>query len=90
VSEPPKRRRGRPSAGLTVRTALRALPEDLAQLEALTKRLSGFDQADVMRAALRLGMVLLELEPSLLMAGMGASTKRRAAVKALLRGGADG
>ncbi len=72
-----------------MRTALRALPEDLAQLEALTKKLGGFDQADVMRAALRLGMVLLELEPSLLMAGMGPSPRRRAAVKAALRGGAD-
>lgn len=80
-----KTKRGRPSTGLTVRTALRALPEDMAQLEALTRKLGGFDQSDVMRAALRLGMVLLEIDPALMMAGVGPASKRRAAVKALLR-----
>lgn len=75
--------RGRPrsNAGMTERLALRMLPEDAEQLAALVGKLAGFDQSTVARAAMRLGLMVLELDPGLIMAGVGTAKQRRAALK---------
>jgi hypothetical protein len=78
-----KRGRGRPrsEAGMTTRIALRTLPEDTEQLAALGHVLAGFDLPRIARSAFRLGMTVLELEPSLIVAGAGPAKQRRAALK---------
>ena len=85
MSEKPKSGRGRPKSetGMTARIALRTVPEDLEQLGGLVSKLAGFDQPTIARGALRLGLTLLELDPSLIVAGVGPSAKRRSALKAL-------
>ncbi|MCU1279470.1 MAG: hypothetical protein JWM53_3016 [bacterium] len=75
--------RGRPrsDAGLTARIALRTVPEDTEQLAAVAAKLPGFDQPTIARAALRLGLTLLDLEPELIVAGVGPAKQRRAMLK---------
>jgi len=78
-----KRGRGRPpkDATLSGRIMVRTLPEDMEQLAALAAKLAGFDPPTIARAAFRLGLTVLELEPGLIVAGVGPSKPRRAALK---------
>lgn len=79
-----KKGRGRPRVevgGMTARIALRTLPEDTEQLAALGEKLAGFDQPTIARAALRIGLTALELDPSLIVAGVGPAKQRRAVLK---------
>jgi hypothetical protein len=85
---PPKRKTGRPAlgtAGMTGRIVLRTFAEDIEQLEALVRTFEGFEQPTIARAALRIGLTMLELEPTLLLLGPATKPKRELAVKALLK-----
>jgi hypothetical protein len=64
------------------RINIRVLPEDLATLNAAGSTiLPGLDQADIARAALRLGLAILELDPSLFLVAGAPSPKRLEALK---------
>ena len=85
---PPKRKAGRPalgSAGMTGRILIRTFAEDIEQLVALVRSFEGFEQPTIARAALRIGLTMLELEPTLLLLGAATKPKREQAIKALLK-----
>jgi hypothetical protein len=84
-----KRKRGRPplgDAGMTEKIFVRAHLDDKKQLTALSAKLDGFDVPAITRAAFRLGMTVLELDPSLMLPGIvPVPAKRRAAIRAALK-----
>jgi hypothetical protein len=67
------RGRGRPRSDVKMvdRLNLRVLPQDLDHLGAIGEKLPGFDQAELARAAMRLGLAILELDPTLFLAAAG-------------------
>jgi hypothetical protein len=76
------KKKGRPpidESGMTARMAMRLSPEDAEQIAQLKAKMGG--EPAITRAALRIGLTVLELEPSLLVAGLGPAAKRRAALK---------
>jgi hypothetical protein len=74
------RGRGRPRSDVKMvdRLNLRVLPQDLDHLEAIGEKLPGFDQAEIARAAVRLGLALLELDPTLFLAAAGGPVAQEA------------
>ena len=87
TSFPPKPKRGRPTAGSAAvvgRLALRVTAEDLDEIGALVRSFEGFDQPTICRAALRLGLTLLQLQSSLLLVGGATPSKRQESVRALI------
>lgn len=82
-----KRGRGRPpsEAGMTARVAVRTVPDDVELIEALAKKLPGFTPATLARAALRIGLTVLELDPSLVVPAVAPAAKRRAVLRSYFK-----
>jgi hypothetical protein len=81
------KKRGRPpisGSGMVDRIAMRLQPEDAEQLAEVKAIFGG--EPSLVRAALRIGLTVLELEPALLHAGLQSRPKRRATLKARLEG----
>jgi len=70
---------------MTARVAVRTVPDDVELIEALAKKLPGFTPATLARAALRLGLTVLELDPSLVVPAVAPAAKRRAVLRSYFK-----
>lgn len=75
--------RGRPpsAAPMARQIGIRIGADDDEQLAAITAKLPGFDQTTVARAALRIGLTVLELEQTAIVQAGAPPPKRRAWLK---------